>query len=75
MGAILVPGFLTWDGQKYVLQEIDVPRGPAGTPGPAGPAGPAGTTLDFITTRFVFLSAHIISISSGVVLPPPPFDK
>lgn len=51
MGSILVPGYLRWDGFKYVLDptvEIIGPPGPPGPstpgpPGPPGPQGPAGT--------------------------------
>jgi hypothetical protein len=47
MGSILTPGYLRWDGFKYVLDptvEIVGPPGPPGPsiPGPPGPAGPAG---------------------------------
>lgn len=51
MSNILVPGFLKWDGKKYVIvPEIDVsgPEGPVGAPGPKGdqgeigPQGPSG---------------------------------
>ena len=48
MANILLPGFVYWDGLKYVLVP-DVtgppgPAGPAGSPGPAGATGPAGNT-------------------------------
>jgi hypothetical protein len=47
MGSILQPGYLRWDGFKYVLDptvEIVGPQGPPGpaTPGPPGPTGSAG---------------------------------
>lgn len=45
MSGILVPGYLRWDGTKYVLDndvEIVGPPGPAGPEGPDGPAGPPG---------------------------------
>jgi hypothetical protein len=47
MGSILTPGYLRWDGFKYVLDptvEIVGPPGPPGPslPGPPGPAGAAG---------------------------------
>lgn len=38
--SILQPGFVKWDGTKYVLEDS---LGPAGAPGVAGIAGPAGT--------------------------------
>ena len=66
MGAILVPGFMAWDGTKYVIQEIDIPIGPAGPTGSIGPNGPdgyagaVGVTNDFITNRFIFQSSHSI---------------
>jgi hypothetical protein len=45
MASILVPGYLRWDGTKFVLDEdIEIigPTGPAGPEGPDGPAGPPG---------------------------------
>lgn len=45
MSGILTPGYLRWDGTKYVLDsdvEIVGPSGGAGPTGPAGPAGPPG---------------------------------
>lgn len=50
MGSILQPGYVRWDGFKYVLDpsvEIVGPPGPAGpsVPGPQGPAGPSGNAL------------------------------
>lgn len=44
---ILTPGYLRWDGTKYVLDPISPadrtgPPGPAGSPGGPGPEGPAG---------------------------------
>lgn len=46
MGSILMPGYLRWDGFKYVLDPTVEIVGPAGPPGPSlpGPAGPAGPT-------------------------------
>jgi len=42
MSGILTPGYLRWDGTKYVLdQDVEI-VGPAGSQGPAGPVGPAG---------------------------------
>lgn len=45
MSGILTPGYLRWDGTKYVLDhdvEIVGPPGAAGPVGPAGPEGPPG---------------------------------
>lgn len=45
MGSILQPGYVRWDGFKYVLDptvEIVGPLGPAGAAGAAGPAGASG---------------------------------
>lgn len=45
MSGILTPGYLRWDGTKYVLDndiEIVGPSGGAGPTGPLGPAGPPG---------------------------------
>lgn len=47
MGSILQPGYVRWDGFKYVLDptvEIVGPPGPPGPalPGPPGPQGPGG---------------------------------
>lgn len=59
MANILTPGYLRWDGSKYVLDsdiEIigplgpDGPPGPAGGVGPAGPAGPAGAVATVTAT-------------------------
>lgn len=42
MSGILTPGYLRWDGTKYVLdQDIEI-VGPPGSQGPEGPTGPAG---------------------------------
>lgn len=42
MSGILTPGYLKWDGTKYVLDNDVEIVGPAGSQGPAGVAGPAG---------------------------------
>lgn len=45
MSGILTPGYLRWDGTKYVLDhdvEIVGPPGSAGPQGPLGPVGPVG---------------------------------
>jgi hypothetical protein len=48
MASILTPGYLRWDGTKYVLDPgVEIvgatgPAGPPGDPGPPGPAGPSG---------------------------------
>lgn len=47
MGSILKPGYVRWDGFKYVLDpaiEIVGPAGPPGTMGPPGPPGANGAT-------------------------------
>jgi hypothetical protein len=47
MSGILTPGYLRWDGTKYVLDhdiEIIGPPGAAGPAGPLGPVGPPGPT-------------------------------
>jgi hypothetical protein len=42
MSGILTPGYLRWDGTKYVLDaDIEI-VGPPGSAGPAGPVGPVG---------------------------------
>lgn len=42
MAAILQPGYLRWDGTKYVLdQDVEI-VGPAGIAGPTGGSGPQG---------------------------------
>jgi hypothetical protein len=42
MSGILTPGYLRWDGTKYVLDaDIEI-VGPPGSAGPAGPVGPQG---------------------------------
>jgi hypothetical protein len=40
MANILIPGYLKWDGQKYIIDPL--PVGPQGAPGAVGPAGPTG---------------------------------
>ena len=42
MSGILTPGYLRWDGTKYVLDNDIEIVGPPGSAGPAGPTGPAG---------------------------------
>src|ERR1700722_17732642 len=42
MSGLLQPGYLFWDGLKYVL--IAQNPGPPGPPGPVGPIGPAGSS-------------------------------
>lgn len=42
MSGILTPGYLRWDGTKYVLDHDIEIVGPPGSAGPAGPIGPAG---------------------------------
>lgn len=42
MAQILTPGYLRWDGTKYVLDEDVEIVGPAGAAGPAGSTGPQG---------------------------------
>lgn len=42
MSGILTPGYLRWDGTKYVLDHDVEIVGPPGSAGPAGPVGPAG---------------------------------
>jgi hypothetical protein len=42
MSGILTPGYLRWDGTKYVLDNDIEIVGPPGSQGPSGPAGPAG---------------------------------
>lgn len=47
MTSILIPGFLKWDGLKFVLDPdvgIEGPPGPAGPAGATGLAGPIGPT-------------------------------
>lgn len=47
MGSILQPGYVRWDGFKYVLDpsvEIVGPAGAQGAPGAAGSPGPQGAT-------------------------------
>src|ERR1700722_10649996 len=42
MGSILTPGFIYWDGFKYVLDPLSAVAGPIGPIGPEGPSGPPG---------------------------------
>jgi Collagen triple helix repeat (20 copies). len=43
MSSILRPGYLRWDGQKFVLDpDVYLQQGPIGPVGPAGAAGAAG---------------------------------
>ena len=42
MGSILQPGYLYWDGAKYVLNNAQGPAGAPGADGAVGPTGPPG---------------------------------
>ena len=42
MGAFLIPGYLRWDGFKFVTDPNIEIIGPAGPPGPQGPPGSGG---------------------------------
>lgn len=45
MSSILIPGYVRWDGEKYILDPevaITGPAGPPGAIGATGPTGPAG---------------------------------
>ena len=48
MARILTPGYMYWDGSKYVLHEGTTgapgPTGPTGASGPTGPTGASGAT-------------------------------
>jgi hypothetical protein len=47
MSSILRPGYVRWDGEKYVLDPdvaIIGPPGPTGASGASGPSGPAGAS-------------------------------
>ena len=51
MSGILTPGYLRWDGTKYVLDtdiEIVGPTGPTGPTGPIGPEGPPGPSFSAV---------------------------
>lgn len=58
MSGILTPGYLRWDGTKYVLDhDVEVvgpagSQGPAGVAGPAGPAGPNGVASGDLSGNF-----------------------
>lgn len=58
MSGILTPGYLRWDGTKYVLDNDVEIVGPAGTQGPAGPAGPAGPPGPFGTASGDLLGTY-----------------
>ena len=58
MSGILTPGYLRWDGTKYVLDSDVEIVGPAGTQGPAGPAGPAGPPGPFGTASGDLLGTY-----------------
>ena len=44
MSSILIPGYVRWDGEKYILDPEVAITGPAGPPGEAGAPGPTGDT-------------------------------
>lgn len=60
---ILTPGYVRWDGTKYVLDPISPadrtgPPGPAGSPGSQGepgPPGPAGAGSDLATLSSAYI--------------------
>jgi hypothetical protein len=59
MGSILQPGYLRWDGFKYVLDptvEIVGPAGPPGASGPSGPQGPSGVGTVAVQNQSITLS-------------------
>lgn len=43
MGSILQPGFVYWDGFKYILSNASGPPGPAGSTGATGATGATGS--------------------------------
>jgi len=58
MSGILTPGYLRWDGTKYVLDHDVEIVGPAGSQGPAGPTGPAGPPGPFGTASGDLLGTY-----------------
>ena len=87
MGSILVPGFVRWDGFKYVLDpSLEGPPGPPGTPGSPGSDGnailiykPGGTASGNVYTSWTALMAKratipfpmTIVIDDSIVSPAP----
>lgn len=58
MSGILTPGYLRWDGTKYVLDSDIEIVGPAGSAGPTGPVGPAGPPGPFGTASGDLLGTY-----------------
>lgn len=70
MSSILRPGYVRWDGLKYVLDpdiEIVGPIGPPGEDGSAGPPGPAGGGGDLIYRPGGTTTGNVFATWTGVM--------
>lgn len=72
---ILVPGYLRWDGTKYVIDPISPadrtgPPGPSGPPGSQGPQGPSGSSADLseVLAHGNTTDGYNIVVSTGDVI-------
>src|SRR5437016_1673738 len=69
MGSILQPGFLRWDGLKFVLDptsEIIGPPGPQGPPGPAGSG--SGSSATFVYRPGGVSAPNVFTTFGGAVV-------
>lgn len=83
MSQILTPGYLRWDGSKFVLDnDVEVvgpagSAGPTGNVGPAGPPGPNGTASGDLSGTFpgpiavVGLTGNSGVVAFGISVPNP----
>lgn len=76
MGIILQPGYLYWDGTKYVLNNAQGPAGTAGPPGPAGTSFVVGGDLSGTSgaQTVVGLQSHAVASTAPVASAVPVYN-